>query len=149
MQCPVDKTEMIIVEHRKIELDFCVECYGVWFDSGELELLIERLKTERPGKPESELLNQQDTETTEAKRKCPVCRKNMKKIWMGKEPGILIDSCPNGHGLWFDGGELNQFIGQLKTGRKDELAPKDILSFLEDTFLPVEKPLPQNKKKIL
>ena len=39
MKCPIDKSDMIVVEHEKIELDYCLRCSGVWFDSGELELL--------------------------------------------------------------------------------------------------------------
>jgi uncharacterized protein len=137
MRCPVDKTEMIIVEHKKIELDFCVECHGAWFDSGELELLIERLMRDRPDEQFKVLTEQQDATTSEAKRKCPVCRKNMKKIWMGEEPRVLIDSCPNGHGLWFDGGELNQFINN----QKGEPVSKDVLTFLGDTFQSGKRPI--------
>ena len=40
MRCPVDKSDMIVVEHQKIELDYCLKCSGVWFDSGELDLLV-------------------------------------------------------------------------------------------------------------
>ena len=32
---------MIIVEHNDIELDYCTNCSGVWFDIGELEVLLE------------------------------------------------------------------------------------------------------------
>jgi len=41
MICPACKSDMIVVEHSKIELDYCTGCRGVWFDSGELELLLE------------------------------------------------------------------------------------------------------------
>jgi Zn-finger nucleic acid-binding protein len=34
---------MIIVEHERIELDYCTKCLGVWFDAGELALLLESL----------------------------------------------------------------------------------------------------------
>ena len=44
MRCPVDKKDMIVVEHEKIELDYCLQCAGVWFDASELELLVEALK---------------------------------------------------------------------------------------------------------
>jgi len=41
MICPVCKCDMIVVEYHNIELDYCTTCKGVWFDSGELELLLE------------------------------------------------------------------------------------------------------------
>ena len=29
MRCPVDKSDMIVVEHQKIELDFCLSARGL------------------------------------------------------------------------------------------------------------------------
>ena len=40
MVCPVCRKAMIVVEYHQIELDYCTSCHGVWFDSGELELLL-------------------------------------------------------------------------------------------------------------
>jgi len=41
VKCPVCRIDMIAVEHRKIELDYCVQCSGVWFDSGEFEAALQ------------------------------------------------------------------------------------------------------------
>ena len=41
MLCPVCKYDMIVVEYHDIELDYCTTCQGVWFDYGELELLLD------------------------------------------------------------------------------------------------------------
>ena len=30
MKCPVDKSVMMVLEHRRIELDYCLKCSGVW-----------------------------------------------------------------------------------------------------------------------
>jgi len=40
MICPACRDEMIVVEYKKIELDICVSCRGVWFDADELGLLL-------------------------------------------------------------------------------------------------------------
>ncbi len=40
MICPACKNDMIVVEYQRIELDFCPHCRGVWFDCGELELML-------------------------------------------------------------------------------------------------------------
>jgi Zn-finger nucleic acid-binding protein len=37
MICPACKYDMIVVEYHNIELDYCNNCKGVWFDSGELQ----------------------------------------------------------------------------------------------------------------
>ncbi len=132
MKCPIDKTDMIIVEHRRIELDYCLKCTGVWFDAGELDLLVSVLKAEGVALTHTDLLTPHTAEVKEARRKCPVCKRNMNKVWVGKEPKVLIDQCPVGDGLWFDGGELNQVLCEMEAPGKT--APKDVLSFLGHAF---------------
>jgi Zn-finger nucleic acid-binding protein len=122
---------MIVVEHNRIELDYCHLCSGVWFDSQELELLIESLNAEGAQLVQKESLTPQKADVKERPRKCPVCGHRMDKAWLGREPRVLIDSCSNGHGLWFDGGELHQVIRQMQansTGRQE------LLAFLGETF---------------
>src|SRR5512139_341128 len=113
MKCPVDKSDMIVVEHKSVELDYCQKCTGVWFDCGELELLLE-IKKSAEGQSCEELVKQEKASVTEAKRKCPICGQKMDKAWLGKDLKVLIDSCPIGDGLWFDGGELHQVISQAR-----------------------------------
>lgn len=127
MKCPLDKSDMIVVEHNNIELDYCLQCSGVWFDCGELELMLET-NTSPGGQSCTELLERQAALVKEAKRKCPICGRKMDKVWMGKEPKVLIDSCPIGDGLWFDGGELQEVIGQ------DKDLNEDVLTFLNEAF---------------
>jgi uncharacterized protein len=146
MKCPVDNSEMIVVEHRRIELDYCVECSGVWFDSNELDLLLDSLKQDKTQTFCSDLLTPQNVSTRERKRNCPMCRNSMKKTCVGKEPKVLIDSCPRGHGLWFDGGELNQVISQVIEQTQGKPVPQDILSFLGDA-LPAAKRPDSNSQK--
>lgn len=132
MKCPIDKTDMIVVEHQKIELDFCTRCSGVWFDSRELELLVAVIKSQGYHLSESDLLAPHQAKVSEAKRKCPICRRDMQKVWLGKEPKVLIDRCPTGDGLWFDGGELSQVLCQLQTDHR--AGARDIISFLDHAF---------------
>ena len=46
MICPACKNDMIVVEYQRIELDFCPDCRGVWFDKGELQLMLETARLE-------------------------------------------------------------------------------------------------------
>jgi Zn-finger nucleic acid-binding protein len=113
MKCPVCKNLMIVVEHDKVEVDHCVNCQGVWFDAGELELFLETKKLEDPHLYPAYFTTAPETKTTEKRRKCPICGKNMRKVTVGEKPKVLIDACPKGDGLWFDGGEVDQLISQL------------------------------------
>ena len=138
MRCPRDKSDLIIVEHSRIELDYCLKCAGVWLDSQELDLLVAVLEAEGIKLPRRELLKPHVAKVKEAKRKCPVCGRNMAKVWLGKDPEVLIDECPIGDGLWFDGGELNQVLCELEPPGTSH--PLDVLSFLGKAFEATCKP---------
>ena len=42
MRCPECRIPLVVVEREGIEIDWCLECRGMWFDEGELELLGEK-----------------------------------------------------------------------------------------------------------
>jgi len=135
MICPVCKYDMIVVEYRNIELDYCNSCKGVWFDSGELELLLKSQGLEEPTAFFNGIFNSQEAASSEKKRNCPICGRKMKKTAIGGQPEILIDICRDKHGLWFDGGEVTQLIRRLA----GEHPPKrdsrgQVISFLEEVF---------------
>ncbi len=132
MKCPIDKSDMIVVEHEKIEIDHCLKCSGVWFDSGELELLGSMLKAEGASLSYTELLIPRKAEAAEVRRKCPICGRRMRKVWLGQKPKVLIDSCPEGDGLWFDSGELHHVLGGIEPPKTQ--AAKDVISFLGNAF---------------
>jgi uncharacterized protein len=134
MRCPIDKKDMIVVEHQKIELDYCLKCAGVWFDAGELDLLVSALVAERANMSHTDLLTPREAKVSETKRKCPICGRKMDKVWMGEKPQVLLDTCPRGDGLWFDGGELHQVLRQVEPA-----GSKDIISFLGDAFQAARK----------
>jgi Zn-finger nucleic acid-binding protein len=42
MQCPTDKSDLVMSERSGVEIDYCPKCRGVWLDRGELDKIIER-----------------------------------------------------------------------------------------------------------
>jgi Zn-finger nucleic acid-binding protein len=134
MICPTCREVMIVVEQDKIELDHCLSCHGVWFDAGELELVLEKMKLDGGALSLARVTGLPEARTSEKKRRCPVCGQRMKKAHIGR-PAVLIDVCPRGDGLWFDGGEVRQVIKQCakKAGAKAG-SEERVLRFLGDTF---------------
>lgn len=133
MICPVCKSATIVIEYRSIELDYCNNCRGVWFDSGELELFLKSLNLDT-----EELLERfvaQGGKSAGEKRKCPMCGRRMRQTIIGQTPEILVDSCQRGHGLWFDGGELASLLKQ-RVGRKQEglKSEQQVVNFLREVF---------------
>ncbi len=141
MLCPTCHDVMIVVEQDKIELDHCTNCSGVWFDSGELGLMLERLGLDSSALSLAKATDLSEAKSAEKKRRCPICGRKMRKTNIGQELKVLIDVCPRGDGLWFDGGEIHQIIKQCAekscTGPAGE---NHVLNFLGDTFKAKSQP---------
>jgi len=134
MLCPVCKIDMLVVEYNKIELDYCAACQGVWFDSGELELLLKLIKLDNPDMLKN-MLDLPEAKAPEKRRKCPICNRKMKEANIGEQSPILIDVCHRGDGLWFDGDELGQLLKQLAQKQLDrQVSQQQIFSFLQEVF---------------
>jgi Zn-finger nucleic acid-binding protein len=106
---------MVVVEFQRIELDYCTKCLGVWFDGGELELLLERMALDGAALTVDEIMALHEEKVAEKARRCPICRRKMRKVVIGSEPRVLIDVCPQRDGIWFDRGELSQVMEQLRS----------------------------------
>ena len=134
MICPVCNHSMVIIEHENIELDYCTSCKGVWFDSGELELLLEAAELENYGVFAERIIGSSEASSTEKKRKCPICTRKMKKKHIDEAQELLIDVCPRAHGIWFDGGEVEHLL-KLIAGKSGEAgSPGKVLDFLGGVF---------------
>ncbi len=135
MICPTCNSDMIVVEHNRIELDYCTNCRGVWFDSGELELLLESMNLEGADLFLGNILDSVEAKSSEKKRRCPTCGRKMNKTMIGQDREVLIDICPQGDGVWFDGGEVGELIRQVaeKPSRR-EGSQQELITFLGETF---------------
>ncbi len=45
MSCPQCRYDMYETENRNVRLDFCMNCQAMWFDSGELQQILQRLRS--------------------------------------------------------------------------------------------------------
>ena len=93
---------LLTAEIEEIELDYCAEELGVWFDEGEIEALFQStvpiLAVDKGGK--------------KGKRRCPRCNAKMRLHY--PLPELELDICANGCGIWFDAGEVNQLAIALE-----------------------------------
>ncbi len=125
MNCTVCKKPMIVLELDQIEIDYCLECGGIWLDSGELKTLLDD-----PSKAK-EMLEHPGTirQAKKSDRKCPICMKHMQEIAVGSDTVVHIDRCSNNHGLWFDRGELEETLEVLQ-----DTPDKRVAKLLQDMF---------------
>ena len=132
MNCPACKQQpLIVIEYDGIEVDYCVQCAGIWLDQGELELLlggateaVRYLGTMNEG-----------AQAREKKRACPICNRAMNKAQQAATPSVLYDCCGLGHGLWFDRHELKLFMQQSAAGPGSEAVVRWL-----NTLFPEEMP---------
>jgi Zn-finger nucleic acid-binding protein len=112
MKCVRCREQLKLESYEGVEIDRCLQCQGVWLDAGELakivgatnetfsgSLIAKTLEAKASGVPR----NEKDSEEL-----CPKCSTAMKPINYSYESGVIIDSCPSGHGIWFDSKELEK-----------------------------------------
>lgn len=128
MDCPVCELPMIVVERQGIEIDYCISCHGLWFDSGELRLLAETLGLRLDS---SALGVSAALDRGEAVRRCPRCHGSMDKVELGQTRRIVIDRCPQSHGYWFDAQELGALLDQFPSLSS---GARPMVSFLGEMF---------------
>jgi uncharacterized protein len=130
MKCPKCKDTLITLEFNRIEIDYCGKCEGIWLDSGELDSL-----AAREGKCDSLLSTMRPGVSKESKRRCPVCMKGMKKLFIGNVVPVLLDQCPR-HGLWFDRGELRKVLADGCVDSHRGAGTSGLLELLDEVFAP-------------
>ncbi len=105
---------------HKATIDRCKSCLGIFFDPGELEELVDA-SVKKPDQVDYRRLNKvshnRRLDGGRAVRylKCPVCRELMNRKSYKTSSGIIIDICRD-HGVWLDGGELNEIMHWTHAG---------------------------------
>lgn len=113
MICPRCKNqELIVADHRGIEVDQCPQCQGMWLDYGELDQL------------EDLVLDQDDIKGTivysplKSELLCPKCEQPMQRFSY-RAYDLELDLCEQGHGTWLDAGEEKRVLEIMEQRIKD------------------------------
>lgn len=131
--CPKCHATLAYVRREGQLLEVCTQCKGVWFDPGELTLLIEVYR------------KIDDQSGVASKVACPRCRTELRELAF---PGtqVMVDRCPGCQGIWLDGGELEQLKEALRglVGKVDESGEAPVvgrraLVLIADAELAVER----------
>lgn len=112
MNCPRCKSVLASKQYENINIDNCAQCGGIWLDKGELqpiltardihfshELIEKTLKEAHSSIPKADVI---------ALLACPKCSEPMHALNYNYSSGVIINTCPNGHGIWFDKDELEE-----------------------------------------
>lgn len=109
-QCHSCKTALAPEPMGPRLIERCPDCRGTWISQSQLKEIIAQVsQKEEEGMAAIESDGNADIGHTFApsriKRGCPACQVDMDNFKF-EETGIWIDSCPDGHGIWLDEGEL-------------------------------------------
>jgi len=94
--CPECDNPFVIIDVMGVEIDTCLDCGSFWFDIGELQVLTKKNK-DVPG---------EDMPKEASDYKCPVCQTGMQQHVFQAGSELLVDTCPNSHGVYLERGEL-------------------------------------------
>ena len=124
--CPKCRGRLEPVVWAGIEIDRCLGCKGIWFDSLEAEQLKTIQGSESLDIGDQEIGSQLDHVTGDIQ--CPRCRTKMTRLVDIDQYCIWYEVCPKCQGVWLDAGEFTQF--------KDNFKPKGFLGRINQVFRP-------------
>lgn len=112
MTCPRCKNSLKTEKYEDVEVDNCKSCGGTWLDDGEIKTIIDTREQSFSPKIIHDTLvsafSGVPKDEQEASLKCPKCESSMPALNYDYKSGIIINSCPQGHGIWLDKDELKK-----------------------------------------
>lgn len=110
MNCPRCQQAFQSNTYEKINIDNCPHCGGVWLDAGELLPIITARDALFTRDLVEKTLKRAHTKIPKAEQdvvlSCPHCSGAMHPLNYNYSSGIVLNACPNGHGVWLDKDEL-------------------------------------------
>jgi Zn-finger nucleic acid-binding protein len=120
--CPVCQKAMETIALKLPEpfyIERCKTCFGLFFDPGEIETLLQSSVSSVFNINLQHLENiNRDRYQKQQKvqyRPCPVCQVLMNRVNFGKRSGVVVDQC-RAHGIWLDSGEITHLMEWKKAG---------------------------------
>jgi Zn-finger nucleic acid-binding protein len=97
---------MDVKDYDRYEVRYCTGCRGLWFHPDELEdILFDGMRAvfalETGDRSTGKRFDHVDSPP------CPECGTGMVQERDAQQPHILLDHCPEGHGVFLDAGEFS------------------------------------------
>ncbi|MDX2081093.1 MAG: zf-TFIIB domain-containing protein [Terrimicrobiaceae bacterium] len=104
MKCPRDQEELVtqVYEgHGRFHVEICPKCHGIWFDAGELNLVLPELTIRL------ENMKWKPAPESHAKVVSPKTGALCDALQLDVADGLIVDRDPVSGGHWIDGDELD------------------------------------------
>ncbi len=113
MFCPNDNEKLEKVLFHNVEVDYCPDCLGIWFDQNELRWAKDNKDKQLNWLDIDLWRDKKSFEISRINKHCPVCRVGLIEINYD-DSKVKIDFCKMCQGVWLDRGEFKQIINYLK-----------------------------------
>ena len=109
MKCPKCNSGFETVSYDGIKIDRCMECKGLWFQTGELSQLRDDIWMA------DYIIDDGDEKVGRKFDRinaihCPECDADMRQEFDAEQPHIVYETCPEGHGTFLDAGEFTDLV---------------------------------------
>ncbi|MEK7658487.1 MAG: zf-TFIIB domain-containing protein [Patescibacteria group bacterium] len=113
MNCPNDNEKLEKVLFHNVEVDYCPDCLGIWFDQNELRWAKDNKDQQLNWLDVDLWRDKKSFEVSRINKYCPVCRIGLSQINYD-DSKVKVDFCKMCQGVWLDRGEFKQIINYLK-----------------------------------
>ncbi len=124
-QCPACGNLLCQYSIFSMEFEGCPKCKGIWLTKDKLRELKNNVDDGSLRWMNGEIENLEDTSVVAGNRPCVKCKTSkMVSVIFGKS-SILVDWCPQCHGIWLDRGDFEAIRAHLR-GELAHMQPKEI-----------------------
>ena len=122
--CPDCKVELKLTFAGDVAVNQCHQCKGLFVDGDSFEKVLSQ-KSPDLKEVEGEI-RYEKTYRPSMDRACPACQAPMRNYSFRND--VYLDSCPQGHGIWLDSGELEmvhrirQSASQMTQGERQAMS---------------------------
>lgn len=118
-QCRIPLQSIALAFDKPLIIERCEHCFGLFFDPGEIEALLDHALSPVTS-INLDLLDNINRERYRGEQgfkylKCPVCDVMMNRVAFGHKSGVVVDHCKS-HGIWLEGGEVSHLLEWKKAG---------------------------------
>lgn len=120
MFCPLCKRKLKKEIFYGVEIDYCPNCLGLWFQKDELRQAKDEKDKDLKWLDIELWQNKVKFKIAPARKLCPECSVPLYEVNYG-DSDIKVELCSLCEGIWLDRGEFKKIIDYLKQKGKEEI----------------------------
>jgi len=133
MFCPRCRKKLEKAIFYNLEVDYCPQCFGMFFEEDELRLAKDARDKNLRWLDIDLWKNKKLFKISYGIRLCPACRLPLYEVYYG-DSKIIIDVCNLCQGIWLDRGEFKKLIEYLKEKADYEVLNNYLKNLIEEAW---------------